>query len=105
MVWNYHDDDLHEPAANINLNLKNIPVKTVRITRFLIDQKHSNSYEVWKKMGSPQQPTSTQIVELEQAGMLQMDGTVENLTVKNGSLKMNFILERQGVELIKMDWK
>lgn len=105
MVWNYHDDDLHKAATPISINLNNLPIKTVKVTRFLIDQSHSNSYEVWKKMGSPQQPTPAQIAELEKAGMLQKDGNIENLTVINGSLKMKINLERQGVELLKLDWK
>lgn len=105
MVWNYHDDDLQEAATPINISLKNIPAKTVQVTRFLIDQNHSNSYEVWKKMGSPQQPTSTQIAQLEKAGMLQTDGKPEQMLVENGQLVLNIKLERQGVELLKLDWK
>ena len=105
LVWNYHDDDLQEAAMTIRINLKNLPVKTVSLTRFLIDQSHSNSYNLWKKMGSPQQPTSAQIAQLEKAGMLQTDGKTENLMVKNGQLNLTINLERQGVELLKLDWK
>ncbi len=105
MVWNYHDDDLQEAATPIGLSLKNIPVKTVWLTRFLIDQNHSNSYTVWKKMGSPQNPNQTQIIQLQKAGMLQMDGKPQQLTVKNKQLNLKLNLERQGVELLKLDWK
>ncbi len=105
LVWNYHDDDVQEAATIIHINLKNLPVKTVSLTRFLIDQSHSNSYNLWKKMGSPQQPTSAQIAQLEKAGMLQTAGKTENLMVKNGQLNLTINLERQGVELLKLDWK
>ena len=38
---------------------------------FRVDDEHSNSYEVWKKMGSPQQPSPEQYAQLEAAGQLQ----------------------------------
>ncbi len=105
MVWNYHDDDLHEPANLVNISINGLSAKTVKVTRFLIDQNHSNSYEAWKKMGSPQQLTPTQITQFEQAGLLQMDGNVQQMLVENGQLNMKINLERQGVELLKLDWK
>ncbi len=105
MVWNYHDDDLQEAATPIRINLNNLPVKTVKVTRFLIDQNHSNSYEVWKKMGSPQQPTLVQIAELEKAGMLQKDGNPKTMEVNNGKISVDLDLPRQAVALLKLEWK
>jgi xylan 1,4-beta-xylosidase len=105
MVWNYHDDDVQEAAMPIRINLNGLPAKTVKVTQYLIDQSHSNSYTAWKKMGSPQQPTSAQITQLEKAGMLQTDGNPQQLMVANGKLTMNIKLERQGVALLKLDWK
>lgn len=105
MVWNYHDDDLQESATPISIKLNNLSAKTVKVTRFLIDQNHSNSYEVWKKMSSPQQPTSAQITQLEKSGMLQTVGNQQQMIVANGQLTINMKLERQGVELLKLDWK
>lgn len=105
MVWNYHDDDRLAAATPVNLNLNGLPAKTVQVTRFLIDQNHSNSYNLWKKMGSPQKPTVAQIAQLEKAGMLQTAVNTETLSTKTGTLKLKILLERQGVELVKLDWK
>jgi len=105
MVWNYHDDDRLDAATPVNLNLNGLPAKTVQVTRFLIDQNHSNSYNLWKKMGSPQKPTVAQIAQLEKAGMLQTAVNTETLSTKTGTLKLKILLERQGVELVKLDWK
>ena len=52
----------------MNLQIKNIPSNTAMLYQYRIDDKHSNSYEVWKKMGSPQNPTSEQVKELEKSG-------------------------------------
>jgi len=105
MVWNYHDDDRLGVATPISIRLSHLPAKAVMVTQFLIDQNHSNSYSVWQKMGSPQQPTPAQIKVLEKAGMLQTNGNPQQMMVKNGQLKMNINLQRQGVELLKLDWK
>ena len=72
MIWNYHDDDLPAPDENIKILFKNIKAERVLVHHYRIDNKYSNSYEVWKSMGSPQNPSKEQIKELEQSGKLQM---------------------------------
>ena len=104
MVWNYHDEDRQSPGTPVEINISNIPAKTVRLTQYRIDQEHSNSYEVWKKMGSPQQPTTQQVALLEKAGALQTIGTVEKLSVNAGKAVLNISLPRQAVALMKLDW-
>ncbi len=74
------------------------------LTHYRIDNEHSNSYEIWKKMGSPQNPTHTQIAELEKAGSLQTIGKPEKRRVKAGCVIVDIVLPRQGVSLLKMDW-
>ena len=63
MVWNYHDEDKQQAAENIHLEFRNLPRKNITVTQYRIDADHSNSYEAWKKMGSPQTPTTAQIAE------------------------------------------
>ena len=46
----------------------------VSITHYRIDDEHSNSYEVWKKMGLPQHPTTEQISQFGKEGQLQTIG-------------------------------
>jgi xylan 1,4-beta-xylosidase len=104
MIWNYHDDDIPGAAEPIALAIDNLPAKSVTLTEYRIDADHSNSYEVWKKMGSPQNPTKEQITRLEKAGQLQMLGKPQKLPVKGGVLKTIISLPRQGVSLIKADW-
>ena len=104
MVWNYHDDDVMKPALPVAVSIDGLTVKTVTLTQYRIDDKHSNSYEVWKKMGSPQNPTATQIAALEKAGQLQTIGKPEKLKVINGKLAVNISLPQQAVSLLKIDW-
>ena len=104
MVWNYHDLDIAGAAEPVQVILEGIPAKKVTFTHYTIDSEHSNSYEVWKKMGSPQNPTATQISTLEKAGQLETVGKPKKLDVKNGELKIDIALQRQAVSLIKLDW-
>ena len=70
--------------------------------QYRIDDKHSNSYEVWKKMGSPQNPTSEQVKELEKSGQLEMLNKPSDLKIENNQFSINMQLPRQAVALIKL---
>lgn len=104
ILWNYHDDDKPAPDAAVEVVLKGIPAKEVQITQYRIDKDHSNSYEVWKKMGHPENPTPEQYTLLEQAGHLQQKDTPEKRKVRKGSLTVNSLLPRQAVELLVIRW-
>jgi len=104
MVWNYHDDDTTGPEEKVLVQVKDIPAKQVMLTEYRIDKEHSNSYEVWKQMGSPKQPTQQQITTLEKAGQLKSMGKPIKITVKDGVAKYNTVLPRQAVSLLKLEW-
>ncbi|MES2827002.1 MAG: beta-xylosidase [Bacteroidota bacterium] len=104
MIWNYHDADVKGTPENIKTVIYDLPNRLVTLTHYRIDDEHSNSYEVWKKMGAPQKPTNLQIAELERAGQLKMLNPPVKHKITNGKLDLNFALPRQGVSLIKLDW-
>lgn len=104
MVWNYHDEDKQAAGEPITVSIKNIPSAKATVTQYRIDDQHSNSYEAWKKMGAPQNPTQAQITELERAGQLQTMETPSKMNVNSGTLQIQLSLPRQGVTLIKLDW-
>ncbi|ACU62582.1 GH39 family glycosyl hydrolase [Chitinophaga pinensis] len=103
MVWNYHDEDKKGPAELVNLTFKDVPAQKVIIKTYLIDSDHSNSYEVWKKMGSPQHPTKKQISTLEKAGKLQIVQTIQKASM-NGEVQLPLRLQRQAVALVTLSW-
>jgi xylan 1,4-beta-xylosidase len=104
MIWNYHDDDVKNAAVPVAVNINGLSVTTVTVTEYRIDDEHSNSYEVWKKMGSPQNPTKEQITILEKAGQLKTTGKAKKLKVTGGVLSIAISLPQQGVSLLKLDW-
>jgi xylan 1,4-beta-xylosidase len=104
MLWNYHDDDIQTSPATIDLILKNIPAKKVRIHHYRIDEHHSNAYEAWKKIGSPQQVTAQQYNALEKAGQLQLFTSPAWKEISAGTTTLTFELPRQSVSLVKLEW-
>ncbi|MBA4850273.1 GH39 family glycosyl hydrolase [Emticicia sp. BO119] len=104
MLWHYHDDDVTAEDALIEIDLKGLPAGKIQFYHYRIDDENSNAYEVWKKMGSPENPTKEQIAILEKAGQLTLLSSPSYVKTNNGSLKVNLKLPRQGVSLLKFDW-
>jgi len=105
LIWNYHDDDVPGPAANINVELTGIPGgdRRVLVHQYAIDETHSNAWTAWKKMGSPQQPGPEQYAELEAAGQLQEALSPQWMSVRHGVLSLTLRLQRQGVCLVRVE--
>jgi len=104
MVWNYHDDDVPGPAANIDLSLSGLEMQgSVKVTQYRVDQEHSNSYTAWQKMGSPQSPSPDQYAELEKAGQLARLDSPQDIVVSNGKAMFHVTLPRQAVSLFVLE--
>ncbi|HEX8297440.1 MAG TPA: hypothetical protein VF593_14135 [Chthoniobacteraceae bacterium] len=106
MTWHYHDDDVAGPVADLEIALTGLPVPNgnARIQQFRVDAEHSNSFEVWKSIGSPQQPTPEQYARLEKAGQLAAAGPASTIAVKDGAATLKVSLARQAVSLFVIEW-
>ena len=103
MSWNYHDDDVPGPDAEIRLLVAGVPAGRVLLRHFRIDQHHSNAYKIWKQMGSPPQPTPEQYAGLEAAGQLELLESPRWIAV-GGEAGVSLRLPRQGVSLMQLSW-
>lgn len=104
MVWNYHDDNRITEASPVEVRIKGLPASRVLLHHYRVDQEHSNSYEAWKKMGSPKQPDAAQVTLLEKAGQLELLGSPEWVRTENGETVIRMMLPRQGVSLLRFTW-
>jgi len=106
LIWNYHDDDVPFPDAPINLVISGLPTGARRpwVEHFRVDSSHSDSFTVWKGMGSPQSPSQTEYTRLESAGQLQLLNSPEWIDTKHGSVELQFMLPRQGLSLVRVGW-
>ena len=104
LVWNYHDLDLKDNGSPVEIKIKGIPAKRATLTHYRVDNEHSNAYEAWKKMGSPQNPTTEQIATLQRAGQLEMLSGPEELKIDNSVALIKMLLPRQAVSLLKITY-
>ncbi|HEY9714971.1 MAG TPA: hypothetical protein V6C72_15995 [Chroococcales cyanobacterium] len=106
MVWNYHDDDVPAEGSDVQVIVGGIPagVNKVLLQHYRIDETHSNSYTVWKAMGSPQSPTSEQYAQLRAAGQLQLLSSPKWLDVRDGKVTIDTNLPRQATSLMHLTW-
>jgi xylan 1,4-beta-xylosidase len=105
-VWNYHDDDLPSAAAPIDLVIDGLPPNlTTALTEHLrMDASHSNAFEAWKQLGSPEQPSDAQYQQLQNAGQLQLLNSPSWTPAERGTVHLQFALPRQGLSLVRLAW-
>ena len=106
MLWNYHDDELPADEAAVQVTIAGIPagVKKVLLEHYRIDEMHSNSYSVWKAMGSPQKPTDEQYARLKASGQLELLNSPEWFEVRDGNATIGARLPRQATSLMRLTW-
>jgi xylan 1,4-beta-xylosidase len=104
LVWNYHDDDVPAPPAEVELLVDGVQGRSVQVTHERVDAMHSNAYDAWKRMGSPQPPTRAQHERLERAGRLQPLEPSRRVKVEEGRVRLAFTLPRQAVSLVRVTW-
>jgi xylan 1,4-beta-xylosidase len=106
LIWNYHDDDVDAPAAEIDLAVDGLPAGATRVLleHFRVDSTHSNAFTAWKEMGSPQSPSPTQFEQLQNDGQLQLLTSPAWVSVSHGSVHSRFGLPRQSMSLVRLTW-
>ena len=105
LAWHHHDDDVPGPVADVELTLTGLPAGDgpALLEHYRIDRDHSNAFEAWKRMGSPQSPTPEQRAELERSAELAPLGSPRWVRPEGGRLVLRFPLPRQGVSLLVLD--
>jgi xylan 1,4-beta-xylosidase len=106
LAWHYHDDEVPGPEAEIALELRNLPTgaERLRIAEYRIDAEHSNAHTAWRRMGSPQRPTSEERTALRRAGRREALGEPGTHRPHDGALSLPLRLPRQGVSLLVCTW-
>ncbi len=105
LAWHYHDDDVPGPDAEVALEFSGLatPAGRVLIHHYRVDRHHSNAYETWTQMGSPQHPTPVQYAELVRSSRLALLGSPEWVRIQGGVLKRRLNLPRQAVSLLRIE--
>jgi xylan 1,4-beta-xylosidase len=100
-VWHYHDEDVPGPTADVSVAISGVKLgEETKITHYRIDEHYSNAFTAWKKMGSPQKPSSEQYATLTTAGQLATLEAKTPVSIRDGESVLSFELPRQGVSLL-----
>lgn len=105
LVWHYHDDDLPKPDADVSLELSGFSQygERIRLRHFRVDERRSNSYTRWLKMGSPQNLFDEQKAELKEGGRLEKLESPKEVYVQGGSMDIRFPLPIHGLSLLVIE--
>ena len=111
LLWNYHDDDLGEDAAEaaddgaaeVTLTITGLPAASLRVRHFRMDRDHGNAFAVWQRMGSPQTLEGAAYDRLEAAGKLALLEE-STLDADGGQLSLRTHLPRHGASLFRLTW-
>jgi xylan 1,4-beta-xylosidase len=106
LIWNYHDNAISAPGAEIDVNINGLPAEVTRavVEHFRIDSTHSNAFAAWKQMGSPPSLSASQSAQLQKEGQLQLLTSPQSVPVQNGFLHLHFSLPREALSLVRLTW-
>jgi xylan 1,4-beta-xylosidase len=108
LAWHYHDDDVPGPEAAVELALTGLPLKdgAARLTHYRVDERHSNAYAEWLRLGAPMAPDRPQYNQLVAASQLAtLEAAPATVEVQSGAATMKFSLSRQAVSLLVLEWE
>jgi xylan 1,4-beta-xylosidase len=106
LVWNYNDDDVPSLGAPVEVEISGLPADANRalLEHFRVDSDHGNAFAVWKEIGSPATPSASEYVRLQGAGQLQLLDSPAWRAVQDGTIRIEFVLPRQGLSLLRLTW-
>jgi xylan 1,4-beta-xylosidase len=111
LAWNYRDDqpgaaDAARRDAHLALRVARLAGAASRalVRQYRIDETRSNAWTLWKKMGSPQDPTPEQLAQLEAAGQLHQLGSPRWVALDGGEVKLDMVLPLSAVSLVQISW-
>jgi xylan 1,4-beta-xylosidase len=106
LLWHYHDDDVPGPPADIHISLIGL-ARGVQLQERIwrVDRENGDAFTVWKTMGSPANPSKSQVEQLISASHMAVRRARTRVLSPNGSVTLEQRLSRQGVELIELQWK
>ena len=104
LVWNYQADEVPGAAQQVAIEVASGGPDRVLMRHYRIDDEHSNSYSAWKKLGSPQEPTSEQYKQLESAAQLQLLESPRWIAARKGRIEAAFDLPLNSISLLQFSW-
>jgi L-iduronidase len=86
-------------SGKVRLNLAGLNLENPILAELRLDNKDGNAYELWKKMGSPEDPSAKQLQKLVEAQEPSFR-TDRKVAIDNGALQLDVDLPSASVSLI-----
>ena len=103
-VWHYHDNDVPMPDADITIEIKGLPWNGgSKLAHYRVDDDHSNSYALWLKQGSPENPSPEQYAALKAAGDLATMAAPSKISITGGNATISFKLPIRALSLVVIE--
>jgi xylan 1,4-beta-xylosidase len=103
LLWHYHDDDVRGPPADIHLSVTGLaPGRSLQARSWRVDRENGDAFTTWKVMGSPANPSRSQVEQLIAASRMSAQLVHTGPRLPDGSVAWESRLPRQGVELIEL---
>jgi xylan 1,4-beta-xylosidase len=106
LLWHYHDDDVPGPPADIHISITGLaPGVQLQERIWRVDRESGDAFTAWKTMGSPTNPSKSQVDQLISASHMAVQRARARVLSPDGSVTLQQRLSRQGVELVELEWK
>jgi xylan 1,4-beta-xylosidase len=109
LVWNYHDDLVAAPPAQITLDVAlppafaaSHPSRAVSVTHTRVDETHGDAFTAWTSQGSPEPPSAEALAALRAAMEPVVLSQEEAQLAADGTLRLSLELPRFGLSLLEL---
>ncbi len=103
LVWNFAErGSCSDRRARLLLSGLNPDTSRFAMEHWRIDGTTSNAWSTWKNMGSPENPSSEQIVSMKANHGLELSQGRTHVEIESGELVVDLQLPGQSVTLVKL---
>jgi xylan 1,4-beta-xylosidase len=104
LVWHQADDWWRGGTSDVTLKVERLPFSGDAVVRhFRIDGKHSNAYTEWVSLGKPEDPSPAQLAKIKDHQGLEMLNPPQAVTIRDGSVELQFDLPLHGTSLVEIE--
>ncbi len=105
VVWRHVDDQFHddETPADVTVEITGLAAGSYVLEHYRIDAGHSNAHTVWKSLGSPQDPTPSELEKIKARQGLEQCEPTREVTPVERSLRLTVALALPAVSLLILE--
>ncbi|HEY8458535.1 MAG TPA: glycoside hydrolase [Actinopolymorphaceae bacterium] len=105
LVWRHTDDQYQwaEQDTQVTVTIRNLPSQSYLVRHYRIDARHSNSYTVWKSLGSPQDPTDAELAQITARQGLEELEPARTVAAESGRITLDVSLPLPAVSLLTLE--